>query len=329
MRSFGAAMRAAERDAQRRRKAQERYLAAVEKAHALQAAAQAAADYEAYVSQLMSFHKEGTETIAWNELLTASVPVQPQPVRTRERSSRARLENYQPSFLARLFRLQARQMKRLRDAMASAKQEDEAETGRTHATYQDKLEEHSDQKELAERLFASDPDAIGEVIKTSGAFDALSSIGSQLDFFISRPLRISATLEVHGQKIVPKDKVSLLKNGKARVKAMPKSDYFRLYQDYVCSAILRIARDLFAILPVNDVTITALEECVSPQTGHLEKQPIVSVFMPRATFERLNLQAIDPSDSMKNFLHEMSFKATTGFGPVQAVTAPAGAMVEG
>jgi hypothetical protein len=35
MRSFGAAMRAAERDAQRRRKAQERYLVAVEKARAL------------------------------------------------------------------------------------------------------------------------------------------------------------------------------------------------------------------------------------------------------------------------------------------------------
>jgi hypothetical protein len=255
--------------------------------------------------------------------------VPPQPVRTRELSCRARLENYQPSFFARLFRLQAQRMKRLREAIASAKLEDEAETARAYGAYQGQLEEHADQKELAELLFASDPDAIGEVIKTSGAFDALSSIGSQLDFFVSGPLRISATLEVHGQKIIPKDKVTLLKSGKASVKAMPKGDYFRLYQDYVCSAILRIARDLFAILPVKDVTITALEECVSPQTGHLEKQPIVSVFMPRATFERLNLQAIDPSDSMKNFLHEMSFKATTGFSPVQAVTAPAGVMAEG
>jgi hypothetical protein len=273
MRSFGAAMRAAERDAQRRRKAQERYLGAVEKARALEAAAQAAADYEDYVSQLMSFHKEGAETTAWSELLTASAPVPPQPARTRELSCRARLENYQPSFFARLFRLQARQMKRLREAMASAKLEDEAETARAHGAYQGQLEEHADQKELAELLFASDPDAIGEVIKTSGAFDALSSIGSQLDFFVSGPLRFSATLEVHGQKIIPKDKVTLLKSGKASVKAMPKGDYFRLYQDYVWSAILRIARDLFAILPVKNVTITALEEGVSPQTGHLENSP--------------------------------------------------------
>jgi hypothetical protein len=323
MRSIGAAMRAAERDAQRQRRARERYLAAMGKVRELEQAAQAVADYDTYVAQLISIHKEGADSIDWHALLTASAPLTPEPVRTRELACRARLENYRPSFLARLFGLQARQMKQLRAAIATAKREDEAETTQAHTAYQEKVTEHADRKELAERLFASDPDAIGEVIKTSGAFDALSSIGSQLDFAVARPLRISATLEVHGQQIIPKDKVTLLKSGKASVKAMPKGDYFRLYQDYVCSAILRIARDLFAILPVNDVIITALEECVSSQTGQLEKQPIVSAFIPRATFERLNLQAVDPSDSMKNFLHAMSFKATTGFSGVQLIDPPA------
>ncbi len=81
---------------------------------------------------------------------------------------------------------------------------DPLQTMQATAAYQEKVTEHADQKELAERLFASDPDAIGEIIKTSGAFDALSCIGSQLHFAVAGPLRVSATIEVHGQQIIPR-----------------------------------------------------------------------------------------------------------------------------
>ncbi|MGY4494699.1 hypothetical protein [Pseudomonas sp. TE3610] len=41
----------------------------------------------------------------------------------------------------------------------------------------------------------------------------------------------------------------------------------------------------------------------------------------RSTLNSLNLDAIDPSDAMKNFVHRMAFKKTQGFSAVVALDA--------
>ena len=38
------------------------------------------------------------------------------------------------------------------------------------------------------------------------------------------------------------------------------------------------------------------------------------------TIEKLNLDMIDPSDSMRNFIHNMNFKKTSGFTAVERVS---------
>ena len=98
---------------------------------------------------------------------------------------------------------------------------------------------------------------------------------------------------------------------------MPVGKYYELYQDAVCSAVLRVARDLSAMLPVNGVIVTAYDTMLNSATGHLEKQPILSVAIPRRTIGMLNMDMIDPSDSMRNFNHRMSFKKTKGFAPIE------------
>ncbi len=45
----------------------------------------------------------------------------------------------------------------------------------------------------------------------------------------------------------------------------------------------------------------------------MEEQPILSVAIPRNTIDGLNLDTIDPSDSMGNFVQNMDFNKTTGF----------------
>jgi len=53
-----------------------------------------------------------------------------------------------------------------------------------------------------------------------------------------------------------------------------------------------------------------MSEIVNTKTGHLEEQPILSVIFPPQTIERLNLETIDPSDSMLNFVHNIKFTKT-------------------
>lgn len=126
-------------------------------------------------------------------------------------------------------------------------------------------------------------------------------------------------LNVYSQNIIPTKSKNLLKSGKLSLKDIPKNQYNEIYQDYVCSAILRVAREIFALLPIDKVIITAEDELLNKSTGHKELLPIVSVLIFKETFETLNLDLIDTSDSMLNFVHNMDFKKTTGFKAIDKI----------
>jgi len=214
-----------------------------------------------------------------------------------------------------------RKRRKLEQALIEARNEDEEENHRKHEDHQKAVSEYEERKELGQRLLASDDEAIIEVIRTVDPFAPMSGLASNVLSKVVGHQRIAVEFEVRGETVVPKQTMTLLQSGRASVKNIPKGDYYRLYQNYVCSAVLRVARDLFAIVPVDAVAVTAKEELLNSQTGHLEMVPILSVFIPRDTFEKLNLDAIDPSDSMSNFIHKMDFRPNIGFRPVEPLDA--------
>jgi hypothetical protein len=83
--------------------------------------------------------------------------------------------------------------------------------------------------------------------------------------------------------------------------------------------VLRVARETFALLPVEIVIVTAMGEVLNSATGHVEELPILSAAIPRATLQRLNFAMLDASDSLRNFVHRMDFKKTRGFVPVNRI----------
>jgi hypothetical protein len=87
---------------------------------------------------------------------------------------------------------------------------------------------------------------------------------------------------------------------------------------------LRIAREICALLPIDGFIITAEDEILNSATGKIDPQPILSVYVRRATLQSLNFERVDPSDAMKNFVHNMDFKKTQGFKPVVVVRVPNG-----
>ena len=132
---------------------------------------------------------------------------------------------------------------------------------------------------------------------------------------------LEAKVAIHGSDVIPAEIKSLLKSGKLSTKAMPVGRFNELHQDYVCSCALRVGRELLAILPDDLVIVTALDNVLNSSTGHMEEQPILSVAFSRLTVDGLNLETIDPSDAMRNFVHNMSFKKGAGFSAVPALDA--------
>ena len=151
-------------------------------------------------------------------------------------------------------------------------------------------------------------------------FSELAELGSELTFRINETGILECELMAHGNKVIPADVKSLLSSGKLSVKKMPITKFNELFQDYVCGCVLRIANELFSILPEEMVVVTVIDTILNSATGHLERQPILSVAIPRATISTLNLETIDPSDSMRNFVHQMDFKKASGFLAVAKVS---------
>ena len=75
------------------------------------------------------------------------------------------------------------------------------------------------------------------------------------------------------------------------------------------------------MLPIETVIVTILDNLLNTQTGHLEKQPILSVAIPKATLSKLSFSQLDPSDAMKNFICNINFKKTKGFESVEKIDA--------
>lgn len=319
VRSIGAAVRAAERDAKRRQRELERQQKQYEKMQELEQAAYEVEVYENYIDVIQSTHKECSSPIDWNEIASSKQPAEPQRKNDNELEARQSLESYRPGLIDRLLKREEKKRALLFQKIGEAIQKDEANYKSSVSKWEKDTREWKESVTIAKALLDGRGEAKIEAIENLQPFSEISNLGSSLSIAVYDNGILEATINVHGTEIVPSETKSLLKSGKLSVKNMPKGKFNEIYQDYVCSCVLRVGNELFAAIPDNLVIVTAVDELLNSQTGHLEEAPILSVAVSRSTIERLNLEAIDPSDSMFNFKHNMSFKKTKGFDRVERI----------
>lgn len=232
-------------------------MAEVAKQQAIDDAQEAAEEYEDYVAALVNLHADGVDSIDWQARSRAKSPAPPMRSDANETKARAAYDKYRPSVIDKVLGRKDRRLAELRMAIESAKQRDEDDYQRNHAAYLTRLQDLEGEKSLADALLAYDPQAFLETIEDADPFSAISGLGSKIQFSVPYPGIVTAILHTHGDTIIPKQSVSLLKSGKISIRDVPKSQFNKLHQDHVCSAMLRIARDLFALLPARAVLVIA------------------------------------------------------------------------
>ncbi|WP_373034007.1 hypothetical protein [Sulfurovum sp.] len=319
VRSIGAAVRAAERDAKKRQRELENRQKQYERMQVLEQAAYEVEVFENHIDIIQSLHKECSIPIQWNELATQEEPVHPKKAEVHEKNARQKADNYKPGFIDRLFKREEKVKQKLKTNIKAAINKDTLVHGQNLSKWEEEFKDWEKSTGLAKSLLNGDGKAKLEVIEDLDPFSEISSLGSSLVVSIGGSGVVEATINVHGKEIIPNEIKSLLNSGKLSVKKMPQGKFNELYQDYVCSCILRVGNELFSTLPDDLVIVTAIDELLNTKTGHLEESPILSACISRSALQSLNLDAIDPSDSMTNFVHNMSFKKTKGFDPVSRV----------
>lgn len=318
IRSYGAAVRRAERNQQRKTREATKRFKEQQKQIEFQNAAQAVKEWNDYVQILKSLHKESSEKVDWFEIRNESKPIEPQYSNSNEITAQQRVNNFKPNFFDTIFGSSKRKITNLENQVVQAKNKDEKNHQTVLNDYKARLADWEELQNIAKGIEAKSTEAYLAAIKYFEPFSEISELGSQIKFKFE-PNHIEIDLDTNSIDIIPDYELRQTTTGKLSKKSMSKTTFYELYQDCICSSVLRVAREVFAYLPVDFAIINAVSEMVDSQSGHLEKKVILSVKIPPQTIEKLNLELIDPSDSMRNFIHNMNFKKTSGFQEVERV----------
>lgn len=322
LRSINAAAKIADRHAKRRQRELLKNQIAYEKMQELEKAAYEVDVFENYIDVIQSIHKDCGDSVDWLKISTSQEPAKPLIISDNERQAIARLNSFAPSFIDKLFGKVTSKRQKLEKEVSIAKVKDTQINSTNLSQWNIDVEEWKERVSLARRLLNGDISAKIDIIKELNPFSEIDHLGSGVKFTIQENGLLIVTINVHGANIIPKEQKTLLKSGRLSIKSMPVSRFNEIYQDYVCSVVLRVANDIFSILPDDKLIINAEDHLLNKSTGHLEPQSLLSVYITRDGVSRLNMEYIDPSDAMNNFIHNVNFKKTKGFEPVNEVKVP-------
>jgi hypothetical protein len=301
-----AAQRRSEREAVRRHRhhlAQLRQLEAMDqRAHASSAVEM----YETQVEVIATLHHDAAHPWDW-PLVVASPP--PPPKAERESQAQAQLESYRPTFFERLFGQAEKRRAALKATVNGARAEDEAAT-------REMLDQWNWYQQVARGVVQGDLKAYQTVIDHLGPFEELESVGAGVKARAVERSFADAVVTIRDDA-VPAVEQKLLASGKLSSKEMAKGKYWGLYQSHLCSTGIRVARELFHLLPIGRVYVHVGAVRLNTATGHTGRETLLSVEFDRDRLLGLNFERIEPADAVVSFRHAMSFKKTSGFTPVE------------
>ena len=299
LRAMEADKRRQERESQKRQRELEQRAKEQAKLSAIE---QARLEVETFENQLdghVSIHKEQSEVLDWEEFAASLPPPAPQRKSYHELKTKQRV------------------MVLLPNQKANSEAEIEQARLQDEQSFQDETQTYSDQKvkwgklkDLSRRVLAGEHKAYTEALLEFNPFADMSDLGSSIYFIVHGAKLIECVLKINGKQAIPAEVKSLMASGKVSIKAMPKGRFHEIYQDYLSGCVLRVAREAFALLPVDTVLVTASADSLDSRTGHTVEQPVLSVAMPRSAVARLNFDQLDASDALENFQHRGDFKAS-------------------
>lgn len=275
-----------------------------------------------YMEVLKSVHQDCSAPWEWNSLAFSHPPAAPTPTRLRETFAAGALEGYEPGLLDRLLGRDSKRRAELTMELESARRGDEQENVAALAEHEKAVERWAWFRELANGIIQRNERAYRGAIEHLVGFDELEELGASLTVTEARPDVVAIDCFLGNRDaMIPDRELSTGARGKTLEKAIPESRRHDIYQDHACSCAIRVAREVFALLPIDRVIVNLGAGAIDTSTGHRRRQTFLAVHFVRSKLGRLNMNAIDPSDSMANFDHRMKFKKSAGFSDVEPITA--------
>ena len=312
LRAMQADERRQEREAQKRLRELERQAKEQAKLSAIEQARLEVETHESRLDLLLSVHKEQGPTWDWSAVAASLPPHRPEKSSYHEFRAKQRAALLQPD-----------QREASISVLEQAKSQDEEAYQHALTTYARDKAEWEKLRHLSRRILAGEPRAYSEALVELSPLAEISELGSTLKFTVHDTHLLECILKVNGMQAIPAEVKALTSTGKLSVKPMPKARFHELYQDYICSCLLRVAREVFVLLPVDALLITATADSTDVRKDRPVEQPVLSALTARTVLAGLDFERIDPSAAIESFLHRGDFKAsrkTGAFAPIAPLT---------
>lgn len=258
--------------------------------------------YTSYVDMLLSTHLETVQPVNWKAILQEDLE-QLAANGPRAEEVRRKLKAFQPNWFDRLFRREETRRRELEEELSKAIVQDQI-----------LLSEKQALADQASEVLAGDESAWQEALQEYPAFAAIEQFGHKVHVKFSNG-ELTVFVDIGEDEVVPEEVLSLTAKGNLSRKKMGKTNYFALYQDYVCSCILGAARNVFAILPAEHVLIHVYDRSQADEPP--VRGCIASVRIRRNELSGMLFELQDPSRTVETFEHHMNHLKTKGFRLVE------------
>ncbi len=292
------------------------------KAQELQYASNAFDTQTNWLHNVSSLHKKSLSKINWKEIKEEDYPLEPVLAHKNEENAIRNFTSYAPSFIDKIFNLQNWRKNRLEKKILKGKELDEKIFANESFKYSKDIAEWKETQRLSNGIINNDEKVMVECFGKFFDKDSLTNMAENVKFEVSDNTK-SITLTVKIREIddmIPQDRLSLTSTGKLTKRSFPVSKRNELYQDYICSVVLRVARDIYSIYSKEKFIVNAVDDLVNQATGHLEEQCLLSVLFVGETISMINFQNVDASSCIKNFKHNMRFSKLKGMEAVSPLS---------
>jgi hypothetical protein len=256
---------------------------------------------------LQSLHRECRETIDWGRL-AAELPA-PMP----GKSLNSELLAYSKIAAGKLDGAEAEH------ALLIARAQDATQYADRRKEWEAEEKLRSEFARLARDVLRGDIGAFQRALAKLDPFSEIIASGTPVSAVVQDQNRVECCVAARGIQVIPDVTKTLTASGKLSVKSTPRARLQEIFQDYLCSCVLRVAREVFSCLPVDEVTVHASTVLFDSSIGRDGPRTVLSVRFDRARFVQLNFDRIDPSDAVDGFEARCDFKASRKSGAFVAV----------
>lgn len=264
-------------------------------------------EFNAAIKYITSFHKKCDYNYDWKAISKKSPPFKYKEKGPNEIKALKNLHNYEPNLLGKVFKFVAKNKERqLEEKVESARKKDE------------KLyKEWKKRNKIARLILQEDLETYMKLLKDIKFCNKLAGFVPSIKCRTSNKDMMIIEYDLNIDDIVPAHYKTLTKTGRLSIRKYNKTDYYAIIKKYVSSFALRIARNIFGMLPIKTAIINTQTNVLDTQIGKINNITILSVKIDKATLSELNFNLIDPFDALNNFEHNVKFLKTKGFKPVE------------